>query len=67
MFTGDSDIEGWSTAKKFPGSTNVGVGGWTCKSVLNKIDQQLRAHKPDWVVLVCKYAVCSFVVLPPEV
>lgn len=57
MFTGDSDIEGWSTAKTFPGSVNVGVGGWTCKNVLNKIGQQLRAHNPDWVVLVCKFEI----------
>ena len=53
MFTGDSDIEGWPTNSRFPGSANVGVGGWTCKNVLNKIDSQLSTHNPDWVVLVC--------------
>lgn len=53
MFVGDSDIEGWETADAFANSKNVGVGGWTCKNVLKKIDGFLAAHAPDWVVLVC--------------
>jgi len=53
MFAGDSDIEYWNTASPFPGSSNVGVGGWTCKNVLNKIDDHLDQWRPDVVVLVC--------------
>jgi len=53
MFAGDSDIEYWNTAPSFPGSSNVGVGGWTCRNVLNKIDDHLERWRPDVVVLVC--------------
>ena len=57
LFMGDSDVEGWSTQAAFPGSSNVGVGGYTCNSVLNKVDTYMRNHNEgkdlDWVVLVC--------------
>ena len=53
LFAGDSDIELWNTQSSFPGSKNVGVGGWTCKNVLKKIDKFLQQHSPEWVVLVC--------------
>jgi len=53
LFVGDSDIAGWDTDIAFPNSENVGVGGWTCKQVLNNIDSFLAKHSPDTVVLVC--------------
>jgi len=53
LFTGDSDISRWPTDSEFPNSVNVGVGGWTCKNVLNKIDGFLAQHNPTTVVLVC--------------
>ena len=53
LFVGDSDIERWTTAGVFPGSANVGVGGWTCNNVANQIDGFLATHTPTEVVLVC--------------
>ena len=53
MFAGDSDIEMWKTGPAFPGSSNVGVGGWTCRNVLKRIDDHLKKHSPEMVVLVC--------------
>ena len=53
LFVGDSDIEYWATAETFPGSVNVGVGGYTCRNVLNRIDGYLSTHTPTTVVLVC--------------
>ena len=31
VFMGDSDIDYWDTGAAFPGSLNVGVGGYTCR------------------------------------
>jgi len=54
LLAGDSDIEGWpNTASSFPGSVNVGVGGWTCKRLKKKIGGFLGTHNPEWVILVC--------------
>jgi len=53
LFIGDSDVEGWPTSVDFPGSTNEGVGGWTCNNVVKKLDGILPSTAPTWVVLVC--------------
>jgi len=53
LFAGDSDISEWFTDAKFPNSKNVGVGGWTCKQLLKKIDTFVEQNQPDWVVVVC--------------
>jgi len=53
LFTGDSDIEGWSTSSKFPNSVNKGVGGYTCQQVNQEINNHLNKYEPEWVVLVC--------------
>jgi len=53
LFAGDSDISEWFTDAEFPNSKNVGVGGWTCKQLLKKIDTFVEQNQPDWVVVVC--------------
>ena len=53
LFMGDSDVEGWKTKDDFDDSKNVGVGGFTCKDVLDKVDSKLEKHAPTWMVLVC--------------
>jgi len=54
LLAGDSDIERWpNTASSFPGSVNVGVGGWTCKKLKRKIGGFLGTYNPAWVILVC--------------
>lgn len=53
MFSGDSDVEGWSTDKTYPNSVNKGIGGYTCKQVKKKLGDHLDTFKPVWVVLVC--------------
>jgi len=53
LFIGDSDIQRWDTAPVFPGSVNVGVGGFTCDDVNGIIDNALQTYTPKWVVIVC--------------
>ena len=53
LFVGDSDIERWDTPSVFPGSVNVGVGGYTCDEVYNMIDGALQTYSPNRVVIVC--------------
>lgn len=54
LFIGDSDVEGWDTATAFPGSSNKGVGGYTCRNVLNKLDRHVPTDPaPATVVIVC--------------
>ena len=53
LFVGDSDVDYWATNAAFPGSYNVGVGGDTCKNVLNLLDSFLSTFAPSAVVLVC--------------
>lgn len=44
LFVGDSDIERWDTDALFPGSRNLGVGGYTCERVLSELDGYLTAY-----------------------
>eukprot|EP00578_Thalassiosira_sp_NH16_P024103 CAMPEP_0181098304 /NCGR_PEP_ID=MMETSP1071-20121207/12054_1 /TAXON_ID=35127 /ORGANISM="Thalassiosira sp., Strain NH16" /LENGTH=536 /DNA_ID=CAMNT_0023180889 /DNA_START=170 /DNA_END=1780 /DNA_ORIENTATION=+ len=53
LFVGDSDIALWDTNANFPGSINVGVGGYTCDDVNSDIDAHLATYKPNKVVIVC--------------
>jgi hypothetical protein len=53
LFVGDSDIDYWDSAVAFPGSFNVGVGGYTTVDVLKEVDQLVADLDPKWVVLVC--------------
>mmetsp|Transcript_27778 Transcript_27778/g.66949 ORF Transcript_27778/g.66949 Transcript_27778/m.66949 type:complete len:478 (+) Transcript_27778:134-1567(+) len=54
LFVGDSDIARWrDTNSNFPGSINVGVGGYTCDDVNSDIDAHLATYKPNKVVIVC--------------
>jgi len=52
LFLGDSDIDFWDSATVFPGSFNVGVGGYTTTDVKNEVDQWVAELDPEWVVLV---------------
>jgi hypothetical protein len=53
LFVGDSDIDYWNSAVAFPGSFNVGVGGYTTKDVSSEVDQWIAELSPKWVVIVC--------------
>lgn len=54
LFVGDSDIALWDdTNSNFPGSINVGVGGYTCDEVNSDIDAHLATYMPKKVVIVC--------------
>eukprot|EP00931_Biecheleriopsis_adriatica_P025270 TRINITY_DN15562_c0_g1_i1.p1 TRINITY_DN15562_c0_g1~~TRINITY_DN15562_c0_g1_i1.p1 ORF type:complete len:415 (-),score=72.51 TRINITY_DN15562_c0_g1_i1:426-1586(-) len=53
LFVGDSDIDYWDSAVAFPGSFNVGVGGYTTKDVQTEVDQWVADLSPTWVVIVC--------------
>jgi len=54
LFVGDSDIEGWSTDSTFPNSANVGVGGYTCTNVYEKLSSYISKYpSTEWIVLVC--------------
>ena len=53
LFVGDSDIDYWDSAVAFPGSFNVGVGGYTTKDVVKEVDQWVADLSPTWVVIVC--------------
>ena len=55
IFIGDSDIDYWtSTPVDFLGSYNLGVGGFTCRDVLDEVEGMLAVASPAWVVLVCE-------------
>ena len=53
LFAGDSDVECWGTNDAFPGSSNTGVSGDTCKQVMQRLADELDQHNPTEVVLVC--------------
>eukprot|EP00854_Cymbomonas_tetramitiformis_P004143 gene4143-5121_t len=53
LFIGDSDIDYWDTSSYFPGTYNVGVGGYTCKDVKGEVENLLSVLQPSKVVLVC--------------
>jgi hypothetical protein len=53
LFVGDSDIDHWDSAVPFPGSFNVGIGGYQCRDVIKEVDQWVEDLDPKWVVLVC--------------
>jgi len=52
FFVGDSDIDYWDSSVTFPGSFNVGIGGYTTMDVTEEIDHWVRDVKPTWVVFV---------------
>jgi len=52
LFVGDSDIDYWDSSVGFPGSFNVGVGGYTTNDVIKEVDQWVEELSPTWVVLV---------------
>lgn len=53
LFVGDSDIDYWDSAVAFPGSLNVGVGGYTTSDVKSEVDTWVAELGPKWVVIVC--------------
>ena len=57
IFVGDSDIYFWGlqgeSSKLIPGSTNLGVSGWTCANVNGKITDWLQQYEPTLIVLKC--------------
>jgi len=53
LFAGDSDIDYWDSAVAFPGSFNVGIGGYTTADVIKEVDQWVADLNPKTVVLVC--------------
>ena len=57
LFVGDSDVYFWGrqgqSSQTIPGSLNVGVSGYTCQSVLNRIDGFLSDYQPTLVILKC--------------
>jgi len=53
LFAGDSNVEYWGTHYAFPGSSNTGVEGHTCKHVMQRLADQLEQHNPTELVLVC--------------
>lgn len=61
VLMGDSDLDNWRGTSSgdgywatFPNSTNVAIGGQTCRDVLNDdLDEMLDAFRPETVVLVC--------------
>jgi len=53
LFVGDSDIDYWDSSVQFPGSFNVGIGGYTTIDVLKEVDQWVEDLDPTWVVFVC--------------
>jgi len=52
LFVGDSDIDYWDSAPAFPGSFNVGVGGYETTDVIKEVDIWVEELDPKWVVLV---------------
>jgi lysophospholipase L1-like esterase len=53
LFVGDSDIDYWDSAPYFPGSFNIGIGGYTTADVFPEVDQWISDLDPEWVVIVC--------------
>jgi len=53
VFLGDSDIDYWDTSTAFPGSFNLGVGGYTTKDVIKEVDQWVTELDATWVIIVC--------------
>jgi len=53
LFVGDSDIDYWDSSVAFPGSFNVGIGGYTTVDVINEVDQWVADLDPKWAVIVC--------------
>jgi hypothetical protein len=53
LFVGDSDIDYWESSTSFPGSMNVGIGGYTTSDVIKEVDQWVADLNPKWVVIVC--------------
>merc|ERR1719203_2072628 len=61
LLVGDSDIDYWSWSERvFPGSSDVGYGGYTCKALLGQgrdvyynLDAMLSTFAPSKVLLVC--------------
>jgi len=53
VFVGDSDIDYWDTSTAFPGSFNLGVGGYTTREVLQEVDQWVTELDDTWVIIVC--------------
>jgi len=57
FFVGDSDVYFWGrqgqSSQAIPGSSNVGVSGYTCQNVLNIIDAFLSNYQPTLVILKC--------------
>jgi len=52
LFVGDSDIDYWDSSVVFPGSMNVGIGGYETKHVFKEKGDWVEGSKPKWVVLV---------------
>lgn len=52
LFVGDSDIDHWDSSVAFPGSFNVGIGGYTTADVIKEVDQWVEDLDPTWVVFV---------------
>jgi len=52
LFVGDSDIDYWDSAVAFPGSFNVGVGGYTTTDVKNEVNTWVQELDPTWVIIV---------------
>jgi len=53
LFVGDSDVDYWDSAPAFPGSFNVGIGGYTTREVAEEVDSWVKDVDPEWVVIVC--------------
>lgn len=51
LFVGDSDVDYWDSSVTFPGSFNVGIGGYTTVNVLNEVGWWSDVN-PKWVVIV---------------
>jgi hypothetical protein len=53
LFVGDNDIDYYDTRTNYPGTHNVGVGGYTCENIANEISALITKFAPSEVVLVC--------------
>lgn len=53
LFVGDSDIDYWDSSVAFPGSFNVGIGGYTTADVIKEVDQWVADLDPKWAIIVC--------------
>jgi len=52
LFVGDSDIDYWDSSVVFPGSFNVGIGGYETSNVFTEMGDWAAGTNPKWVVLV---------------